>query len=562
MTRAGVAFRRLMLGGPWVWAALFFLLPLAVIVKISFAETAVGVPPYTPLFVHGANGVALQATLSNYHDALSDSFYAGAYIGSLKIAAIATVIALLIGYPMAYAIVAAPRHRRGLLLLLVALPFWTSLLVRVYAWMGLLRPGGVINTLLLDLGLIGEPLHLINTTGAVCLGMVYAYLPFMVLPLYARLERPRSFLAGSRERSWGKTLAGLPRGDIAVVAARHHRRRAAGVHPLRRRIRHPRFARGARHGDDRQSPVERVLLQPRLAFERGADSHHGGRAGDPHSPAAAADRGRGRVMKRISWLTVALGAGLAFLYLPLAMVILYSFNASRLVTVWTGFSTQWYGELLRDRQLVAAAGTSLIVGVLSATLAVIVGTAAGYALQRFGAFKGRWLFSTSVVAPLVMPDVITGLSLLLLFVAAQGAFPMLPGRGIATIVIAHASFTTATVALIVQARLAGMERDVEEAASDLGARPWTVFTVITLPMIAPALAAGWLLAFVLSLDDVVIASFVAGPQATTLPMVVYSSIRLGVSPKINALAALLVVVTGILLGLAALLARNGRKSAA
>ncbi|MHB1205070.1 MAG: ABC transporter permease subunit [Rhodospirillaceae bacterium] len=267
-------------------------------------------------------------------------------------------------------------------------------------------------------------------------------------------------------------------------------------------------------------------------------------------------------MKRLPWLSIGLSAGLAFLYLPLVLVILYSFNASRLVTVWTGFSTAWYGELLRDRQIMAAAGTSLVVGVLSATLAVIVGTAAGYALQRFGPFKGRWLFSTSVVAPLVMPEVITGLSLLLLFVAAEGAFPFLPGRGVATIVIAHASFSMATVALIVQARLAGMERDVEEAASDLGARPFTVFTRITLPMIAPALAAGWLLAFVLSLDDVVIASFVAGPQSTTLPMVVYSSIRLGVSPKINALAALLVLVTGVALGAAVLLAKGGRKSAA
>ena len=266
-------------------------------------------------------------------------------------------------------------------------------------------------------------------------------------------------------------------------------------------------------------------------------------------------------MKRIPWLTVTLGAGLAFLYLPLALVILYSFNASRLVTVWTGFSTNWYGELLRDRQIIAAAGTSLVVGVLSATLAVIVGAAAGYGLQRFGAFKGRWLFSTSVVAPLVMPEVITGLSLLLLFATAQEIWPLLPGRGVATIVVAHASFTMATVALIVRARLAGMERDVEEAAGDLGARPFTVFTHITLPMIAPALAAGWLLAFVLSLDDVVIASFVAGPQSTTLPMVVYSSIRLGVSPKINALAAVLVVVTGVLLGLAALLARGGREPA-
>ncbi|MHB1205069.1 MAG: ABC transporter permease subunit [Rhodospirillaceae bacterium] len=185
----GSWFRRLMLAGPWAWAGLFFLLPLEIIFKISLAQTQVGVPPYTSLFAQSADGLALQANLANYRDALSDPFYFGAYLGSLKIALIATVIALLIGYPMAYAIAAAPQARRGLLLLLVALPFWTSLLVRVYAWMGLLRPGGVINGLLEYLGVIQEPLHLINTTGAVCLGMVYAYLPFMVLPLYARLER-------------------------------------------------------------------------------------------------------------------------------------------------------------------------------------------------------------------------------------------------------------------------------------------------------------------------------------------------------------------------------------
>ena len=178
-------FRRLMLAIPWAWAVILFLLPLAVILKISLAETAVGVPPYTPLIDRGVLG----ATAANYRTVFTDSFYAGAYLGSLKIAALATVIALLAGYPMAYAIARAPERRRGLLLLLVTLPFWTSLLIRVYAWIGLLRPGGVINTLLESAGLIDAPLRLINTTGAVCLGMVYAYLPFMVLPLYARLER-------------------------------------------------------------------------------------------------------------------------------------------------------------------------------------------------------------------------------------------------------------------------------------------------------------------------------------------------------------------------------------
>ena len=178
-------FRRWMLGGPWLWSAVLFLLPLAIILKISLAQTQIGVPPYTPLFENGA----VQATLDNYRDVLTDSFYFGAYVGSLKIAALATLLALLLGYPMAYAIARAPERRRGFLLLLIVLPFWTSLLIRVYAWMGLLRPGGVINSLLESLGVIDEPLRLINTTGAVCLGMVYAYLPFMVLPLYARLER-------------------------------------------------------------------------------------------------------------------------------------------------------------------------------------------------------------------------------------------------------------------------------------------------------------------------------------------------------------------------------------
>ena len=265
--------------------------------------------------------------------------------------------------------------------------------------------------------------------------------------------------------------------------------------------------------------------------------------------------------RRITALHVAVMAGLAFLYLPLVLVIVYSFNASRLVTVWTGFSGQWYGELFHDHQILNAARVSLVVAMLSATLAAVVGTAGGYALARFGRFTLRPLFAATVVAPLVVPEVITGLSLLLLFVAAQCLFPFLPGRGITTIVIAHASFTAAAVTLIVQARLAGMERDLEEAAADLGARPARVFLAVTLPLMMPAVLSGWLLAFVLSLDDVVIASFVAGPQSTTLPMVIYSSIRLGLSPKVNALATLFVAATAMLLALAALVVGRGRRTA-
>ena len=256
---------------------------------------------------------------------------------------------------------------------------------------------------------------------------------------------------------------------------------------------------------------------------------------------------------------IMLTLGLAFLYLPLALVIGYSFNASKLATVWTGFSTQWYGELLADGQIMAAARNSLVVALLSATLAVVLGTASGLAFARFGKFRGRTLLAGMIAAPLVLPDVIAGISLLLLFVALEQAVSWMPGRGILTMVIAHAGFTMAYVAVIVQARLAGMARDIEEAAADLGARPAAVFLHITLPMLKPALIAGWLLAFVLSLDDLVIASFVSGPQSTTLPMVVFSSIRLGVSPKINALATLIIVGTLAILGLAAWIGRNTLK---
>ena len=260
--------------------------------------------------------------------------------------------------------------------------------------------------------------------------------------------------------------------------------------------------------------------------------------------------------QRLSPPALMLALGLVFLYLPLLVVIVYSFNASRLVSVWTGLSAQWYGELFADRQLMAAARNSLLVAVISATLATLLGTAAGMALARFGKFRGRTALAGTLAAPLVLPDVIAGISLLLLFVALEQTFSWMPGRGILTIVIAHAGFTMAYVTVIVQARLAGMDRDTEEAAADLGAKPFAVFLHITLPGLRPAAAAGWLLAFVLSLDDLVIASFVSGPQSATLPMVVFSSIRLGISPKINALATIIIVLTLTLLATAAWIGRR------
>ncbi len=252
-------------------------------------------------------------------------------------------------------------------------------------------------------------------------------------------------------------------------------------------------------------------------------------------------------MKRGLFLPVVAISGFLFLYIPILSLIIYSFNKSKLVTVWGGWSTKWYGELLSDPQIMGAAWISLKIGVTSATLATILGTMAALVLTRFGRIRLRGLLTGMVTAPLVMPDVITGLSLLLLFVAMQALFGWPAGRGVMTIIIAHTTFNMAYVAVVVQSRLSDMDDAIEEAASDLGAKPLRVFFDITLPMIAPALISGWLLSFTLSLDDLVIASFVSGPGASTLPMVIFSKVRLGVSPDINALATLIVVAvaTGI-----------------
>jgi putrescine transport system permease protein len=248
-------------------------------------------------------------------------------------------------------------------------------------------------------------------------------------------------------------------------------------------------------------------------------------------------------------LLTALAFGYAFLYGPILSLVIYSFNASRLVTVWGGFSTRWYGELFRNEQILSAAWLSLRVAAVNATGAVLLGTLAALALARFGRFRGRTLFSAMVSAPLVMPDVILGLASLLLFVAMEQLLGWPQGRGVTTITIAHITFSMAYVTVVVQSRLAQLDVSLEEAAMDLGARPWKVFMTITLPIISPGLMAGWLLAFTLSLDDLVVASFTAGPGASTLPMVVYSSVRLGVSPQVNALATLIVAVVtcGILI---------------
>ena len=245
-----------------------------------------------------------------------------------------------------------------------------------------------------------------------------------------------------------------------------------------------------------------------------------------------------------------LALGLAFLYLPIAILVIYSFNASRLVTVWGGWSLRWYAALIEDRAMLDAAAASFAVAAASAAAATVLGTMAALALARLGRFRGRFGFSAMIYAPLVMPEVITGLSLLLMFVAAD------IDRGFLTIIAAHTTLTMCFVTVVVQSRLAGFDRGLEEAAMDLGCPPGRTFLTVTLPLIAPAVAAGFLLAFSLSLDDLVIASFTTGPGATTLPMRIYSEVRLGVKPEINAICTLLVAVVAVAIFVAAWLSRR------
>ncbi len=249
-------------------------------------------------------------------------------------------------------------------------------------------------------------------------------------------------------------------------------------------------------------------------------------------------------MKRSSWFNItSLVLGFSFLYLPILLLVIFSFNESRLVTVWGGFSTKWYSEMWQNQGLIDAAWVTLRVGLLSATIATVLGTMAALALSRHKRFAGRTLFSGMIYAPLVMPEVITGLSLLLLFVAIDFA------RGFWAVTLAHITFSMCFVAVVVQSRLVTFDRSLEEAASDLGCPPAKTFFVITLPVIAPAIIAGWMLAFTLSLDDLGIASFTSGPGATTLPMKIYSQVRLGVTPEINAVCTILLglVTSGVLI---------------
>jgi len=493
------------------------------VLKISLAESLLAQPPFSSLFHWAEDGALnLRLVFENYAYLWEDELYVDTYFNSIKIAAVSTLLCLLIGYPIAFGIVRSNPPTRNILLLLVILPFWTSFLLRIYAWMGLLADQGTINNILIALGIIDEPIRLLYTELAVYIGIIYTYLPFMILPLYANMEKLDMTLheaaadLGSRPATsfftitLPLTLPGIIAGSLLVFIP------ATGEFVI------PDLLGGGN-----------VLMIGRVLYSE-------------------LSRGRNPMRQpgKSTFLFSMLCFGMAFLYVPMILLVLYSFNHSKLVPVWGGFSTRWYRVLFESEEVWSAAYLSLKIAVMNATFATLLGTFAGIALVRFGQFRGRTLFSAMIAAPLVMPEVITGLSLLLLFITLGQLIGWPAERGITTITIAHITFSMAYVAIIIQARLTGVSQDFEEAAQDLGAKPFRVLTDITLPLLAPGMLSGWLLSFTLSLDDLVIATFTSGPGANTLPMLIFSRIRLGLRPDINALATIIIVIVAICVFLA------------
>lgn len=544
--------RKLVIALPYIWLILLFLLPFLIVFKISLAEMARAIPPYTELMEWADGQLSITLNLGNFLQLTDDPLYFDAYLQSLQVAAISTFCCLLIGYPLAWAVAHSKPSTRNILLLLVILPSWTSFLIRVYAWMGILKNNGVLNNFLLWLGVIDQPLTILHTNLAVYIGIVYAYVPFMVLPIYTALIRIDYSLVeaaldlGARPlKTFFTVIVPLTKGGI-IAGSMLVFIPAVGEFVIPELLGGPDSIMIGRvlwqeFFNNRDWPVASavaiimllLLIVPIMWFHKHQQKK----------------RGRTRMnnlpVVRSPWRIVILLLGFTFLYAPMLMLVIYSFNSSKLVTVWAGWSTRWYGELLRDDAMMSAVGLSLTIAACAATAAAILGTIAAVVLVRFGRFRGSNGFAFMITAPLVMPDVITGLSLLLLFVALAHAIGWPADRGMLTIWLAHVTFCTAYVAVVISSRLRELDRSIEEAAMDLGATPLKVFFVITLPMIMPAIISGWLLAFTLSLDDLVIASFVSGPGATTLPMLVFSSVRMGVNPEINALATLILGAVGI-----------------
>ena len=542
---------------PYLWMVLFFLVPFGFVLKISLSQTAIAQPPYVPLFELTEGWAAIKAafaelSLDNFKLLISDNLYISSYLRSIVVAVISTAILLLIGYPVAYGMARLPQRWQPIAMMLVIVPFWTSFLIRIYAWINILQHDGLLNKVLLTLHIVSTPVVWLSTDSAMYIGIVYSYLPFMILPLYATLAKmdgslieAASDLGASQARAfWLVTfplsLPGVGAGALLCFI------------PIVGEFVIPDLLAGSssmmigqtlwlEFFTNKDWPVASaaavalllLLIPPLLLYDR------------LQRRTLAGSELMARKVNHISPFNItSLVLGLAFLYLPIVILVIYSFNASRLVTVWGGWSLRWYHEFFNDRAMLDAAWMSLRVAAVSATVATLLGTLAAIGLARGERFKGRSLFSGMLYAPLVMPEVISGLSLLLLFVALNAE------RGFWTVTIAHTTLTMCFVTVVVQSRLASLDRSLEEAAMDLGCDPVKAFLSVTLPLIIPAIVAGWMLAFTLSLDDVVIASFTTGPGSATLPIRIYSEVRLGVKPEINAICTMVIALIAVVIVIA------------
>ena len=534
---------------PYLWLIGFLVVPFLLILKISLSDRARARPPYLPQLnlSEGVNGIwsfLSGLDLENYTILLTDSFYIRSYLLSLQTAVIATVFTLLIAYPMAYGLTRAPQKWRNLLLALVVLPFWISFLIRVYAWMAILKPNGFLDMLGQAIGLDVGTLALLNTKSAVIIGIVYSYLPFMILPLFTVLDKLDDTLLEASHDLGASTWRTFRSITLPLSLPGIYAGCLLAFIPMVGEFVIPDLLGGndtaligktlwTEFFNNQDWPLASaiaigmllLLLLPIAALQK-AQARADVRQGGSGSSAGRSFTGLNRL---------AVAGGLGFIYLPIVLVIVFSFNDSRLVTVWAGFSLKWYGILFQNTQLLQSALLSFKLAFLSATAATVLGVLAALTIVRIKSFRGKGLFGFLVLAPIIIPEMVIGLAFLLFFVAID-----LP-RGFFTLFLAHSTFGLCFVATTVQARLSGFDTTLEEASADLGASNVQTFRKITFPLILPGVMSGWALAFVLSFDDLIISSLVTGPGATTLPMRLYSQMRLGVTPEVNAASTLMVL---------------------
>ncbi len=502
LRRLGLSGRTAVIAGPYTWLLLLFFVPFLLVVKISFSDSQLGIPPYTDLVSLEAGVMHIALDFAHYAFLVQDSLYFATYLNSLLVAAVSTLLCLLIGYPMAYYIARSNPASRNILMMAVILPFWTSFLIRVYAWIGIFKNNGLLNNFLMSIGLVHSPVELYHTNIAVYIGMVYSYLPFLVMPLYAHLVKmDLTLLEAAYDlgvKPWKAFVQitlplsknGIIAGCLLVFIP------AVGEYVI------PELLGGAD-----TLMIGRVMwnefFQRRLAdgLRRHLCDGLAVARADGDLPALPGETTGGQAMIKPSrgLQITALGIGFAFLYIPILSLIVYSFNDSPLVTVWTEPSLKWYRALVNDDELINAAWLLLRIAFLTACASVVIGTWAGFVLARMGRFKDFTLYAGMINAPLVIPEVIQGISLLLFVEMAK--LIGWPGRGFFTIFIGHVMLCISHVAIIVESRVRELNPSLEEAALDLGAPPLRVFFTITLPLISQALVAGWLLSFTLSIDE-------------------------------------------------------------